>query len=163
MDLAFSCFSKLSSIRPVWCFSSLVYSLKWLSSEVHLPILLISRREYRSMTVCAMNLAKIYRNVADKFDMSPEDAEKKSRTFAFFSQWSQQSYGNRLIVEILGIARIAKPIFQQFWWSQRTQWLYEDYDLMWKPGLKNSGENECGLDTKCFLSSCYLVTKKSSF
>ena len=51
------------------------------------------------MTVCAMNLAKIYtrtniptitkmncwRNVADKFDMSPEDAEKRSRTFAFFS------------------------------------------------------------------------------
>ena len=25
-----------------------------------------------------------WRNVADKFDMSPEDAEKKSRTFAFF-------------------------------------------------------------------------------
>ena len=38
------------------------------------------------MTVYAMNLAKIYRNVADKLDMSPEDAEKKSRTFAFFSQ-----------------------------------------------------------------------------
>ena len=59
---------------------------------------------------CAMNLAKIYtrilkyikincwRNVvlADKFDMSPEDAEKKSRTFAFFfSQRLQRSYGNR--------------------------------------------------------------------
>ena len=47
---------------------------------------------------CAMNLAKIYtrisiytkmncwRNVTGKFDMSPEDAEKKSRTFTFFSQ-----------------------------------------------------------------------------
>ena len=29
-------------------FFALVYSLKWFSSEVHLPILLISRREYRS-------------------------------------------------------------------------------------------------------------------
>ena len=78
-------------------FFSLVYSLKWLSREVSLPLLLISRREYRSMTVCAMNLAKItritdtkmncwrsWRNVVDKFDMSPEDAKKKSRTFAFF-------------------------------------------------------------------------------
>ena len=75
-------------------FFSLVYSLKWLSSEVSLPLLLISRREYRSMTVCAMNLAKItritdtkmncWRNVVDKFDMSPEDAKKKSRTFAVF-------------------------------------------------------------------------------
>ena len=27
-----------------------------------------------------------WRNVTDKFDMSPEDAEKKSRTFTFFSQ-----------------------------------------------------------------------------
>ena len=25
-----------------------------------------------------------WRNIAGKFDMSPEDAEKKSRTFAFF-------------------------------------------------------------------------------
>ena len=43
------------------------------------------------MTVCAMSLAKIYtrilkytkmncwRNVADKFDRSPEDAEKKGQ------------------------------------------------------------------------------------
>ena len=30
-------------------FFSLVYSLKWLSNEVHLPILLISWREYRSI------------------------------------------------------------------------------------------------------------------
>ena len=67
------------------------------------------------ITVCAINLAKVYirisipytkiivkmncwRNVADKFDMSTEDAEKKSRTFAFFSQRSQRSYGNGLIV-----------------------------------------------------------------
>ena len=44
-----------------------------------------------------------WRNVtlADKFDMSPEDAEKESRTFTFFSQRSQRSYGNRLIVEIV--------------------------------------------------------------
>ena len=102
---------------------SLVYSLKWLSSEVHLPIVLISRREYRSMTVCSMNLAdyknkytkmNYWRNVADKFDMSLEDAEKKSRTFAFFfcSQRSHRSYGNRLIVEIVGIARITELIFR---------------------------------------------------
>ena len=63
------------------------------------------------MTVCATNLAKIYtrvlkytkmncwRNVADKFDRSPEDAEKKSqRHLPFFSQ---RSYGNQLIVEIV--------------------------------------------------------------
>ena len=36
-------------------FFSLVYSLKWLSSEVHLPILLISRREYRSTDDCLCN------------------------------------------------------------------------------------------------------------
>ena len=92
MQLEFSCFSKLSTVL---IFFSLVYSLKLLSSEIHLPILLISRREYRSITVCSMNLAKIYtghkytkknccRKVADKFDRRPEDAEKKLRTFAFF-------------------------------------------------------------------------------
>ena len=51
------------------------------------------------MIVCAMNLAKIYtrtniptitkmncwRNVADKFDMSPEDAEKKVKDIRLFS------------------------------------------------------------------------------
>ena len=112
MQLAFSCFSKLSSIPTGLTFFSLVYSLKWLSSEVHLPILLISRREYRSTTVCATNLAKIYtrilkytkmnccRNAADKFDRSSED-EKKSKTFAVFFSAIQRSYGNQLIVEIV--------------------------------------------------------------
>ena len=65
------------------------------------------------MTVCATNLAKIYtrilhytkmnccRNVADKFDRSPEDAEKSQGHSPFFSQRSQRSYGNQLIVEIV--------------------------------------------------------------
>ena len=55
-----------------------------------------------------------WRNVADKFDMRPEDAEKKVKDIRLFcSQWSQWSYGNRLIVEIV------EPIFQWFWQSQR--------------------------------------------
>ena len=41
------------------------------------------------------------RNVADKFDRSPEDDEKKSRTFAVFFSAIQRSYGNQLIVEIV--------------------------------------------------------------
>ena len=61
-----------------------------------------------------------WRNVADKFDTSPEDAEKIVKGIhLFFSQRSQRSYGNRLIVEIIGIARIAELIFQRFWRSQR--------------------------------------------
>ena len=62
-------------------FFSLVYSFKWLSREVNLPILLIQKHD------CLCNeLSKHYSNectkmncwinVADKFDMSPEDAEK---------------------------------------------------------------------------------------
>ena len=61
-----------------------------------------------------------WRNVADKFDMSPEDAEKKVKDIClFFSQRSRQSYGDQLIVEIVGIASIAESIFQRFWRSQR--------------------------------------------
>ena len=76
-------------------FFSLVHSL----SEVHLPILLISRREYRSTDDCLCNefskdlyknkytKMNCWRNVADKFDMSPEDAEKKVKDIRlFFSQ-----------------------------------------------------------------------------
>ena len=49
------------------------------------------------MTVCAINLAKIYtrisiytkmncwRNITDKFDMSPEDAEESQGHSPFFS------------------------------------------------------------------------------
>ena len=81
-------------------FFSLVYSLKWLSSEVHLAILLISRREYRSTDDCLIirlsnefskDLYKnkytemnCWRNVADKFHMSPEDAEKKVKDIRLF-------------------------------------------------------------------------------
>ena len=36
-----------------------------------------------------------WKNVADKFNMSPEDAEKNQGHSPFFSQ---QSYGNRMIV-----------------------------------------------------------------
>ena len=91
-------------------FFSLVYSLKWLSSEVHLPILLISRREYRSTDDCLCNefskdlyknkctKMKCWRNVADKYDMSPEDAEKRRGHSPFFFQ---RSYGKRFIVEIV--------------------------------------------------------------
>ena len=61
-----------------------------------------------------------WRNVADKFDTSPEDAEKIVKGIhLFFSQRSQRSYGNRLIFEIIGIARIAELIFQRFWRSQQ--------------------------------------------
>ena len=86
-------------------FFFLVYSLKWLSSEVHLAILLISRREYRSTDYCLItrlpnefskDLYKnkytemnCWRNVADKFHMSPEDAEKKVKDIRLFFQQSQ--------------------------------------------------------------------------
>ena len=64
VTISCSCHSRASRNYPAFdrfdiLIFSLVYSLKWLSSEVHLPILLISRREYRSTTVCAMNLAEI--------------------------------------------------------------------------------------------------------
>ena len=75
------------------------------------------------MTVCSMNLAdyknkytkmNYWRNVAGKFDMSLEDAEKKVKDICLFfcSQRSHRSYGNRLIVEIVGIARITELIFR---------------------------------------------------
>ena len=48
-----------------------------------------------------------WRNAVDK--ISPEDAKKSQEHSLFFcSQRSQRSYGNRLIVEIVGIARIAE-------------------------------------------------------
>ena len=73
----------------------------------------------------------------------------------FFSQRSQRSYGNRLIVEIVGIARIAEPIFQRFWRSS------DPSDYM-EPGLKNSGENEGGLTHQMLLVQLS-SEKKSSF
>ena len=71
-------------------FFSFVYSLKWFSSEVHLPILLIQKYD----CLCNEFSKDLYknkytkmncrRNVADKFDVSPEDAEKKVKDIRLF-------------------------------------------------------------------------------
>ena len=96
-------------------FFLVVYSLERLWSKVHLPMLLISQRKHRLiMNVQITNSTnKDYKNkctkmnccrkLADyKFDLSPENAEKKFKNIPLFS-----------------LSAITAQIFQRFWQSQQ--------------------------------------------
>ena len=60
---------------------------------------------------------------------------KKDEDIRLLFQRSQRSYGKRMIVEIVGIARV-----NQFFSDSG-----DPSNYIWKPGLKNSGENDSGL------------------
>ena len=98
-----------------------------------------------------------WRNVADKFDMSPEDAEKKSQGHSpfFFSVIT---------------AVIWKPVDRWDPWDRQDRWtnfsailaIPANPTIIWKPGLKNSGVNEGGLAHQMLLVQLS-SEKKSSF
>ena len=70
MQSAFSCFSKLSSIRPEG-----IQKYDCLCNEFSKDLY---KNKYTKMN-CWRNVA-----LADKFDMSPEDAEKKVKDIRLF-------------------------------------------------------------------------------
>ena len=154
MHLAFSCFSKLSSIRPVWYFS--LWFIVWNGFRAKF----ICRycwfhggNTQVLMTVCAMKFSKdlyknkytkmnCWRNAADKFDMSPEDAKRKVKDIRLFfgdhmeSGWSLRSLGSPGSLNQSG----------------------DPSNYIWKPGLKNSGENEGGLAHQMLLVQFLVIS-----
>ena len=71
---------------------------------------------------------------------------KKDEDIRLLFQRSQRSYGKRLIVEIVGIARV-----NQFFSDSG-----DPSNYIWKPGLKNSGENDSGLAHQMHLQQFFI-------
>ena len=145
MHLAFSCFSKLSNIRLVWYFSLCFIVSNGFQVKFICRYCWFHRGNTEVlMTVCAMNLSKdlyknkytkinCWRNLADKFDMSPEDAVKRRGHLPFFSNDHSDHMESGSSLRSLGSPGLLNQFFSDSG---------DPSNYIWKLGLKNSGENE---------------------
>ena len=96
-----------------------------------------------------------WRNLADKFNMSPEDAVKRQGHSPSFPNDHSDHMESGSSLRSLGSPGSLNQFFSDSG---------DPSNYIWKPGLKNSGENEGGLAHQMLLVQLQVSSeKKSSF